>query len=67
MSNLIIRKKNEVYLKVQAEPHISYELADYFTFEVPQAKFRKGTMMQKVGWRKLGCTLLALENYMSVL
>ena len=39
MSNLIIRKKNEVYLKVQAEPHINYELADYFTFEVPQAKF----------------------------
>ena len=39
MSNLTIKKKNEVYLKIQAEPHINYELADYFTFEVPQAKF----------------------------
>ena len=39
MSHLIISKKNEVYLQVQAEPHVYYELADYFTFEVPGAKF----------------------------
>ncbi len=39
MSNLIISKKNEVFLHVQAEPHVYYELADQFTFEVPGAKF----------------------------
>ena len=36
---MIISKKNEVYLKVDAEPHVYYELADQFTFEVPGAKF----------------------------
>jgi len=39
MSHLIISKKNEVYLHVQAEIHVYYELADQFTFEVPGAKF----------------------------
>jgi superfamily II DNA or RNA helicase len=39
MSHLIISKKNEVYLYIKAEPHIYYELADQFTFEVPNAKF----------------------------
>ena len=35
----IIRKKNEVYLKVETEAHIHKELAEHFCFEVPQAKF----------------------------
>jgi len=39
MSHLVISKKNEVYLYIKAEPHIYYELADQFTFEVPNAKF----------------------------
>ena len=39
MSNLIISKRNEVYLHVDAEPHVYYELADQFTFELPDAKF----------------------------
>ena len=39
MSHLVISKKNEVYLNVEAEPHVYYELADQFTFEVPGAKF----------------------------
>ena len=39
MSHLIISKKNEVYLQVKAEPHVYYELADQFTFQVPGAKF----------------------------
>ena len=38
-SNVYIQKKNEVYLTVECEPHVGYELADEFTFEVPQAKF----------------------------
>jgi superfamily II DNA or RNA helicase len=35
----IIKKKNEVYLTVETEPHIHKELSEYFTFEVPAAKF----------------------------
>ena len=38
-SNVIIQKKNEVYLTIECEPHVGHELADEFTFEVPQAKF----------------------------
>jgi superfamily II DNA or RNA helicase len=41
MSRLIIRKKNEVFLQIQAEPYVHQELSDYFTFEVPEAKFLK--------------------------
>lgn len=39
MTDLIISKKNEVYLKIDCEPHIKYELSDQFTFDVPGAKF----------------------------
>ncbi len=39
MSHLVISKKNEVYLHIHAEPHVYYELADQFTFDVPNAKF----------------------------
>jgi superfamily II DNA or RNA helicase len=39
MSDLIIEKVNEVYLKITTEPHIEYELRDRFTFEVPNKKF----------------------------
>ena len=39
MDDIIIQKKNEVYLKLQAEPHIFQELSEYFTFEVPGSKF----------------------------
>jgi superfamily II DNA or RNA helicase len=39
MSLLTISKKNEVYLRVEAEPHVYYELSDEFTFDVPGAKF----------------------------
>jgi len=39
MTHLVISKKNEVLLRVQAEPHVYYELSDQFTFDVPGAKF----------------------------
>jgi superfamily II DNA or RNA helicase len=39
MSDIVISKKNEVYLQVNCEPHIKHELSEYFTFEVPDAKF----------------------------
>ena len=39
MSDVLIKKKNEVYLTLDCPPHVQYELADEFTFEVPAAKF----------------------------
>ena len=38
-ANVIISKANEVFLRVNAEPHIEYELRDHFTFQVESAKF----------------------------
>jgi len=39
MSDVVISKKNEVFIKLECEPHILYELQPYFTFEVEGAKF----------------------------
>jgi len=39
MSHLIISKKNEVYLQIESEPHVYYELKNAFQFEIPNAKF----------------------------
>ena len=36
---MIISKKNEVYVRVETEPNIARELSDFFTFEVPGARF----------------------------
>ena len=36
---LRISKVNDVYIRVDCEPSIAYELSDYFTFMVPDAKF----------------------------
>ena len=36
---LIISKINDVYVKVDTEPNIGRELVDFFTFEVPGARF----------------------------
>jgi len=38
-TDLVISKSNEVFLKINTEPHIEYELRDHFKFEVPNAKF----------------------------
>lgn len=39
MEQLKIKKINEVYNKIDCEPAVAYELNDYFTFDVPGAKF----------------------------
>ena len=37
-----IKKKNEVYITIQsAQEHVHHELSDYFSFEVPEAKYLK--------------------------
>jgi hypothetical protein len=35
MTDIVIAKKNEVFLKIEAEPHIYQELSEHFTFDVP--------------------------------
>ena len=49
MADLVIQKKNEVYLKVKAEPHLHKEAAEFFTFEIPSAKYMQKTRRYK-GW-----------------
>ena len=39
MDKVIIHPKDEVYVKIECERGIAQELSDYFTFEVPGAKF----------------------------
>ena len=39
MADVIIKKKNEVFLQISCELHIEHELQDEFTFDVPGAKF----------------------------
>jgi len=39
METVKIKRINEVYNKVDCEPSIAYELNDYFTFDIPGAKF----------------------------
>ena len=58
-SDIIISKKNEVYLKIKCEPHILYELAPYFQFEVESAKFMKGNRYK--GWNGV-INLLSLQT-----
>jgi superfamily II DNA or RNA helicase len=37
--DLTVTKKDEVYLNIESDPSIASELNDYFTFDVPGAKF----------------------------
>jgi superfamily II DNA or RNA helicase len=39
MEKILIHRLDEVYNKIECEPSTAYELNDYFTFEVPGAKF----------------------------
>ena len=39
MSILKLEKINDVYIKVNCDSDIAYELSEYFTFTVPGAKF----------------------------
>ena len=39
MDNVSIEKVDDVYVRVNADPGIKMEMSEYFTFEVPGAKF----------------------------
>ena len=58
-----ISKLNEVYLKLEIDSSLSKELANYFTFEVPGAKFMPA-FRNRVGMEKLDCSLNKQEKYM---
>ena len=37
--DVTLTKFNEVYLRIKCEPSVAKELSEFFTFEVPNAKF----------------------------
>ena len=39
MEKIHVEKANNVYVRVRTEPSIMMEMSEYFTFEVPGAKF----------------------------
>ena len=39
MQSIIVDKVNDVYIRIDADQSIKYELSDYFSFEVPGYKF----------------------------
>jgi superfamily II DNA or RNA helicase len=39
LEKVIVRKHNEVYMKLDCEPSLMMEISTFFTFEVPGAKF----------------------------
>ena len=60
---LIIDKKNEVYLKIEADADIRRELGEYFTFEVPGFKFMP-QYRNRVWDGKLDYSVMQLVKYM---
>ena len=67
MTTLSIKKKNEVYVTVQSpEPHVHHELSDYFSFEVPEAKFLKKNPSTNTGTERFVCTPQVQANFMVV-
>ena len=50
-----IIKKNEVYIKVHAEPHVHQELADHFCFDVPGAKYMPHYRNHVCGMERFVC------------
>ena len=47
-AEVIIEKKNEVYIKLHCDSHILYELQPHFTFTLESAKFMP--QFRKTGW-----------------
>jgi superfamily II DNA or RNA helicase len=39
LTDIIIHKKDDVYLNIECEAHIAHDLSDFFTFRVPGYKF----------------------------
>lgn len=39
MPEVKVTKKNEVYMRIEAEPYVLQEISDHFTFEVPGSQF----------------------------
>jgi len=48
MADVIIQKKNETYIKLICESYILHEIGQYFTFDVPGAKYSPA--FKRGGW-----------------
>ncbi|BCU94250.1 MAG: hypothetical protein CM15mV4_2150 [Caudoviricetes sp.] len=66
MSDIVIKKKNEVYVTVAGAAHIHHELSDYFSFEVPEAKFLKEIPSTSTGMERFVYILLQMVSCMEV-
>jgi superfamily II DNA or RNA helicase len=55
MSDVIIQKKNETFIKLICEPYILYEMAQYFKFDSPGAKYSPA--YKRGGWDGKICML----------
>lgn len=51
--DLTIRKINETYIKIDCEESIEKELGSYFTFEVPNSKFKLKKLKEKYKDKKI--------------
>jgi len=45
MEAVVVSKKDDVYLWISSEPYVIREMSDYFTFDVPSAKFHPSYKM----------------------
>jgi hypothetical protein len=55
MADLETHKINEVYTEVTGENHILKEISEFFTFEVPDAKFSLGSTICALTYSTLVC------------
>ena len=39
MTKVVVSKKNEVFLKIDSEPHVYQELSEHFSFDIEGAKY----------------------------
>lgn len=47
MPDILIKPYDAAYMQIKAVPHVAMEMSEYFTFEVPNAKF---SYKFKMGW-----------------
>lgn len=66
MTDIVLRKKNESYLRIECEASIAAELAEKFTFEVPNSKFHPLVKARKWDGRIRLFTYMAKEIYVGL-
>lgn len=67
MDRLVVRKLNEVYLKVEADSSIAKELNEYFSFQVPGYQFMPAYKMRMWNGKIYLFNLMACTLYIGLL